>query len=328
MRRVVVVGAGFFGRLVATRLRDVGIVPFVVTRRGGDARMDAEDAASIAALLRAGDVVVDTAGPFAARTTALLRTAVDRGCDVIDLSDSLAFAERVLALRDAIDRAGVHVYPGCSAVAAVTGACVVASGLVPVEVDQFLAPASAETASPATVRAFVTSLGLPIRVLRDGHIASVRGYTESRRFPGSERQGGLVESSAPALLRLSWPDLRRADLWVDPNMPLGHASLALAARVAPLAALARAVSPVVPASGLGRHDGVFAVSVRADGRERAFTLTAARRSYLIAVEPAVIVAETLARGATPERGIVAPHAQVEPHVLFARLRALGIDVRS
>ncbi|MEK7863666.1 MAG: saccharopine dehydrogenase NADP-binding domain-containing protein, partial [Chloroflexota bacterium] len=93
MRRVLVVGAGFFGALVAGRLRETGVAPIVAARSGGaDLRLDAEDQASIDALLEPGDVVVDTAGPFALRTTRLLRSAIERGCDVVDLSESRAWA--------------------------------------------------------------------------------------------------------------------------------------------------------------------------------------------------------------------------------------------
>lgn len=327
MRRVLVVGAGFFGGLVASRLVSVGIAPLVATRRSGraDLRLDAENEESIASVLRPGDVVVDTAGPFATRTTRLARAATLRGCDVIDLAESLAWSEAMLALSARASAAGVRLYPACSAVAAVAGACVRASGIaIPESVDLFLAPASAETASPGTVRAFAGSLGRPIRTLRDGRLMLAPGYRDKRVFPGSRRTGGLVESAAAVLLPRSWPSLRRAEFWVDPNVPLARASLALAARVAPLAAIARTVALRIGAGPLGRHDGVFATSVREASREVAFTLAAPRRSYLIAVEPAVMAAEALARGATLPAGVVLPHAQVDPEQLFARLRALGI----
>jgi hypothetical protein len=327
VRRVIVVGAGFFGRLVARRLCDVGVAPLAATRHGADLRLDAEDEASISSVLRAGDIVVDTAGPFAARSTRLLRAAIERGCDVIDLSESLAWSEAVLALSERIAAAGVRVYTACSAVAAVTGACVRMSGLAsPDAVDQFLAPASAETASPATVVAFVASLGRPIRTLRGGRIVSERGYGRSRPFPASSRRGGVVENAGAVLLPRSWPSVREVGFWVDPNAPLARATLAVASRVPPLAALARAFALRAGAGPFGRHDGVFAVSVRQGARERSVTLAAPRRSYLIAVEPAVIAAESLARGASPAPGLVLPHAQVDPEQLFARLRTLGIAV--
>jgi hypothetical protein len=327
LRRVLVVGAGFFGRLLAARLAAEGLEPLVATRSRGDLRLDAEDDASLRRVLRPGDVVVDTAGPFASRTTRLVRAAIATGCDVIDLAESLSWSEAVLALDTAASAAGVRLYPACSAVAAVAGACLRASAMpAPESVDLFLAPASAETASPATVRGFVGSLGRTIRTFRDGRMTSLRGYTEERTFPSSGRRGGIVENAGAMLLPRSWPSLRRVEFWVDPNAPLARAALVFAARAQPLAALARAVVPRLGAGPFGRHDGMFAVDVGDRSRHAAFTFSAARRSYLIAVEPAVIAAQALARGARPAVGVVLPHAQVDPETLFARLAALGIAV--
>jgi hypothetical protein len=326
MRRILVVGAGFFGRLVAARLAEVGVSRLVATRAsGGDLQLDAEDEASLRAVLRPGDVVVDTAGPFASRTTRLARAAIECGCDVIDLADSLAWSEAVLALSDRAAAAGVRLYPACSAVAAVAGACVNASGIAsPESVDLFLAPASAETASPATLRAFVGSLGRTIRTFKEGRLTPTVGFRDQRAFPTSRRAGGLVESAAAVLLPRAWPTLRRAEFWVDPNVPLARASLAVAARIAPVAALARMLALRIGPGPFGRHDGVFAVAVRDASRDAAFTFSAPRASYLIAVEPAAMAAEALARGAAPRAGVVLPVEQVDPQELFTRLASLGI----
>jgi hypothetical protein len=324
---VLVVGTGFFGGLVASRLAACGLAPLVVARRSADAdvRLDAEDEASLRAVLRTGDVIVDTAGPFAARTTRLVRIAMERGCDVVDLAESLAWSEAILALAGRAQESNIRVYPACSAVAAVAGACVRASGIAaPESIDMFLAPASAETASPATVRGFIGSLGRTIRTFRDGRLSPTRGYIEERRFPNARHTGGLVESAAAVLLPRSWPGLRRAEFWVDPNLPLGHTALALAARVPPVAALARAIALRIGAGPLGRHDGVFAVSISGAGRSATFAFAAPRRSYYTAIEPAVMAGEALARGATPDAGVVLPDAQVDPEQLFTRLAALGI----
>ena len=329
MRRVLVVGAGLFGRLVAERLRDIGIAPLVATRHGPDLRIDAEDEASLRASLRPGDVVVDTAGPFAMRTTRLARAAIDVGADVVDLSESLAWSEAMLALGERASASGTRLFVACSSVAASAGACVVASGIdAPLSIDLFIAPASADVASAATVRGITGSIGRPVRTLRDGRLTVVTGYRDQRAFPRSSRRGGLVESAASVLLARSWPSLRRAEFWVDPNAVLGRTGLALAARLPPLAAIVRAVAPRVGAAGLGRHDGVFAVEIRDASRTASYVFSAPRRSYLIAVEPAVIVAESLAHAASFAPGVVLPHAQLAPDVLFARLRALGITIEA
>ena len=327
MRRVIVVGAGFFGRLVAARLRDRGVTPLVATRRGADLRLDAEDDAELRAVLQRDDVVIDTAGPFADRTTRLARVAIDLGADVIDLAESLAWSEAILAL-DAVARAArVRLYPACSAVAAVAGACVAASGITaPEEVDLFLAPASAETATGATMHAFAGSIGLAIKTFRDRRIVQVRGFTESRGFPASVRTGGIVEGAHAVLLPRAWPSLRRAEFWVDPNTALGRPALSAIAELPLLAGIARGIAPVVPARLVGRRDGEFATVVRAGERVAAFTFRAASGSYRIAVEPAVMAAEALARGATPAPGVVLPNVQVDPEELFARLGGVGIEI--
>jgi saccharopine dehydrogenase-like NADP-dependent oxidoreductase len=327
VRRVIVVGSGFFGGLVADRLRALGVAPLVATRRGAELRLDAENESSLRATLRAGDVVVDTAGPFADRTLWLVRVAIDVGADVIDLAESLAWSEGVLALSDRAAAAGVRLYPACSAVAAVAGACVRASGITsPESVDLFLAPASARTASPATVSGFIRSIGRPVLTFRDGGLVTVPGFRDARRFPASSRTGGLTEGASAVLLPRAWPSLRRAEFWVDPNTPFGREALTIAARIAPLAALVRGVAPRVGSAGLGRTDGEFAVAVAAGARSASFTMRASTGSYRIAVEPAAMVAEMLARGASPEPGVVLSNAQVDPDALFKRLRDVGTAI--
>jgi hypothetical protein len=68
------------------------------------------------------------------------------------------------------------------------------------------------------------------------------------------------------------------------------------------------------------------VTLDAGSRGDTFAFAAARRSYFTAIEPAVIAAEALARGASPAPGVVLPDAQVDPDLLFARLGQLGIAV--
>jgi hypothetical protein len=305
-----VIGAGFFGGVVARRLADVGIPAVVASRTRGDIRVDVEDRVALASALRSGDVVVDTAGPFQSRSTALIETAIERGCDVVDLSDARGYAGAVVALHDRAVAQGVRILTSCSAIATVAAAAIRASGSrSPDACDLFLAPASAETGSPATVRAFLASVD----------------WSRSRDFPGGGRRGHRVESAADVLLPRSWPTLRRVEFWVDPNAPFAAASLALASRLR-LTGLLEAVAPL-SARLLGRRDAIFAVAMSDGVRDHVTRLTAARDSYLIAAEPAVLAAESLARGADIAPGVVPADAQVEPAALFARLTALGIEVR-
>jgi hypothetical protein len=311
LRRVVVFGDGFFGRVVARRLAAGGIRAVIASRSSGDMHVDVEDRGGLARALQPEDVIVDTAGPFQTRTLALLETAIERRCDVVDLADARAYATAALALHDRAASRGVRILTACSAVATVAASAIRAMGLTsPVECDLFLAPASAETGNPATIRAFLASVD----------------WSRSRDFPGGARRGHRVESAAAVLLPRSWPSLERVEFWVDPNAPFAATTLAFAERFR----LTRALEVVAPISAriLGRRDGVFAVAARAEGPERVTRLSAPHGSYLIAAEPAVLAAESLAGGAETPPGVVPAHAHVDPDLLFGRLRALGVDVRS
>jgi hypothetical protein len=284
----------------------------MASRSGGDVRVDVEDRGSLSHVLQANDVIVDTAGPFQTRTTALLEAAIERRCDVVDLSDARAYAVGALALHDRAVASGVRILTSCSAIATVAASAIRAMGFAsPVACDLFLAPASAETGNPATVRAFLTSVD----------------WSRSRGFPGGGRRGHRVESAAGVLLRRPWPSLEQVEFWVDPNAPLAATTLPLATRLG----LGRVLELAAPLSArlLGRRDGLFAVLAREGDRAAVTTLSAPRGSYLIAAEPAVLAAESLALGAaTPPPGVVPADAHVEPELLFTRLRALGVAVRS
>lgn len=306
-----VIGAGFFGRVIARRLADVGIAPVVASRTHGELRLDVQDSASIRAGLLPGDVVVDTAGPFQQRSTVLVEAALELGCDVVDLSDSLAYARAVLALhQDAVAR-GVRIFTSCSAIATVAASAIRLGGRVaPETCDLFLAPASADTGNPATVRAFLASVD----------------WSRSREFPADRRRGYRVESAAAVLLPRSWPSLRWIDFWVDPNAPFARRGVALASRLG----LTGALSTIAPFSArlLGRREGSFTIAISEAGRYSLTRLSAPRGSYLIAAEPAVLTAESMARGTDAPPGVVPADKQVDPEALFARLRGLGVDVRT
>src|SRR5262245_1712962 len=118
MRRVVVLGGlGFFGRAATEQLRKFGVhVRTASLRPGADLQIDANDAQSIRAAISAGNIVLDAAGPYHGRSTALIDTAIDVGFDVVDLNDDLSYAESVLARESQIVEAGIRVLPSSSTV--------------------------------------------------------------------------------------------------------------------------------------------------------------------------------------------------------------------
>ena len=147
-------GRGFFGSAIANALRETGHEP--QTPRHAD--VDVEVPVTVSNYLRAGDVVIDAAGPFHNRTTALVDVATEIGFDVIDLSDSLEYALLVRGRAKRIQEAGIRVLSSCSAVSAVSASLIRLSQIgEPTRVSVCLIPASHETTTPGTVESLLRS---------------------------------------------------------------------------------------------------------------------------------------------------------------------------
>jgi uncharacterized protein YbjT (DUF2867 family) len=335
VRRVVVLGGtGFFGRAAMGLLRDAGIPARAAARRSAGLALDAEDPASLRRALRPGDVVLDAAGPFQARTPALAEAAIELGCDVVDIADASAYVRSVLALGERAAQAGVRLLPACSTCSAVSSAMVEWSGLPhPVRLTAFLVPATRRTATAATAASLLAGLGRPIPVLRDGAVREVRGFTEARRWPAGTplgaRRGWIFDTPDGDLLPLSHPGIATAEVFVDPNVPGLAGALALAARVRPLRdAMARTIPAALPLVRLlGREHGGFGCEVEdASGAVVRLVLTAGREAYRLAVIPAVLAVRSILEGRMGGPGIVPPHVQVDAAELLRTLRASGFEL--
>lgn len=331
MTRLVVAGGhGFFGALVVEALRARGHA-LLVPRR---AELDVEDRASIARTLRASDIVIDAAGPFQRRSTLLVEVAAGAGADVIDLSDSLDHAMKVLGMRERVEAAGTRVLTACSAVSVATAVLVARSGLgAPQRVSVCLAPASAETATPGTAGSLAAIVGSSVRVLRGGRLVEARGWSRSRGFWSpqgfGEVRGHLAESADAALLPLVWPGLRDVDFWVDAHAPLLNPLLGLAARVPGSGRMARPVLPLAQrfARRFGALSGGFVVeAAEAGGPPVVQGLFGARDSFMVAALPAVLAAERLFAGAPMAAGVVPPDRQVDAERYLSELAAAGIEL--
>jgi hypothetical protein len=335
-RILVVGGRGFFGAAAVELLRRDGEAPLVGSRRpgGGDFLVDAESAASLRAALRAGDVVIDAAGPFQKRSPLLVETALTTGCDVIDLSDSLDHALAVRRLAPRIEASGIRVLTSCSSVSAVTAALVRLLAVPePVRISAFLAPATRNTSTAATAQSLFSSLERPIRVLRGGDIVERRAFGERRRFefalPVGTVDARLSESPDAVSLPPIWPTLQAVDFWVDTRRRLLNATLAAAARHRSLRSLLHLLQPVGRriAKRFGARSGGFAVEVEdAGGRRGAAGFVHASHSYVVAVAPAVLAARALKAGtfAFAPSGLVPADRQVDPHELADYLGRAGV----
>jgi hypothetical protein len=303
----------------------------IVAGRSGEMRVDVEDPRSLRAVLHAGDVIVDAAGPYQSRTTALALAAMEIGADVIDLSEGIEFAKAVVRLDGPARDRDVAILSSCSAVSSVAAVLVRISGVErPRRVSALVAPASRATANPGTVRALLRSIGRPVEVRRNGapHVAT--GWRETRRFELPPRRGHLVGSALPVTLPEIWPGLRDVDCWTDTGTPGANAVLSVASLSGALRALAEALMPLgqLAARLLGATRGAFAVEIEDDGgRIERLALTSTRRSYLIAAAPAALAARALAEGRFTERGVVRADRHVAADELLAYVQGLGIELQ-
>jgi short subunit dehydrogenase-like uncharacterized protein len=324
-RRIVAIGGlGGFGSIAIDLLRAAGHAPLTASRRpGAELRIDVEDPDSLRRLERR-DVVLDAAGPFQSRSSRLFEAAVRIGFDVVDLSDSPAYALKAIAMADRFEAAGIAVLTSCSSLSAISAAVVRAGGFADPEcVRALLRPASRETARPATVASLLASVGRPIRVLRGGRLETRIGWRERR---GS---GGLVEGCDAVLLPRAWPSIREAGFYVDANVPGLDAVLGIAARLRwARDAFARVRGPAARAAALlGSRRGRFSVEVvSASGETFRAAFESDEQSPRIAVAPAVLAVKALADGRFAQRGLVPCHRQSEPEELFAYLASIGIRV--
>lgn len=323
-------GSGFFGRNVVGLLQDMGLRP-IVAGRSGEIRVDVEDPTSLRSALRAGDVVVDAAGPYQTRTTALLEAAVELGADVIDLNEGLEYAKAVARLDLLARTRDVAILSSCSAVSSVAAVLVQLSGVVePIRVSALVAPASRETANAGTVRALLASVGAPVEVLRGGRPHLAVGWRDTRPFELPRRRGHLVGSALPLSLPEIWPALRDVDCWTDTGTLGANAVLSVASLSNALRAVAETLMPLgqLAARALGSTRGAFAVEIEDEGgRIARLAVTSARRSYLIAAAPAALAARALAEGHFTERGVVRADRHVAGDELIPYLVRLGIELR-
>jgi hypothetical protein len=335
VRRVIVLGGtGLFGRTAAEQLRLLGLTPHIASRRSGaDLQIDANDQAAIRRTIYPGDLVLDTAGPFHARTTVLVESAIDIGFDVIDINDNLQYAEAMLALAPRIDRAGIRVLSSASTVSAVAAAIIRQSTLTsPRSVTAFLVPASRHTAYSGAALSLLRSVGRPIGVFCDGRFQEFGGWSQAICFrmprPLGMIRGGLMESADAAYLPRIWRSLRNVTMYVDANTPGVNALLRLAARHPRLQRmLERYARWAVPfARLLGSSAGGIGYLIEdAFGHVARYAIVSQKNSYLTAVAPAVLAARAVVEDRFEHRGLVPPDRHVGPAELIEFLQTNHIN---
>lgn len=334
MKRIIVVGGlGHFGRIATEELRALGLPVKIAARsHAAELHIDANDVSSIRSSMRPGDIVLDAAGPFYSRTTALLEAAIDIGFDVIDINDDLRYAESVLALAPRINAADIRVLTSASSVSAIAAA-VIRHGNIPQprRVSAFLAPASRHTSNSGAALSLIRCVGRPVRVFRNGRLQELIGWTEPRSFhlppPVGMVRGRLFESADAVHLPRIWPTLRDVAMFVDTNIPGVNNVLRLAARWPFVRRLLELHSRGGArfARALGSAAGGIGYEIEdAAGHVARFAIVAEKNSFITAVAPAILAAQAIAEDRFPHRGIVSPDLHAEPADLFPFLHSGGV----
>jgi len=332
VRRILVLGGyGLFGRAVAELLRADGAAPLLASRRAGaDVVVDVEDPASVREALKPGDVLVDTVGPFQSRTPALVEAAIEVGCDLIDLSDSVRYTRAILDREARI--AGIRVLTACSTLSTISAAAVRRSGIDdPRRLTVALAPASRRVARPGTGGSLLAQVGAPIDVFREGRWATRAGFGETRGFrmppPFGRIRGGLLESVDAVTPPRIWPGLKTVEFFLDPRAPGLRPMLSLAARSRAARWLTRHLGGLGMAytRALGASNGCVMMEVEGAGGNRSGIAPVAKEhGYFTPAVPAALAALAIARGRFPHTGLVPPDRHVDPEALWSRLKALDV----
>jgi short subunit dehydrogenase-like uncharacterized protein len=331
VNRIIVAGArGFFGSALIRIFRAEGAAPLTASRRAGcELILDVEQRASIRASIRPHDVIVDATAPFQTRTAALVDEAIAIGADVVDLSDSLAYARLVLTRDEAARDRGVRVLNACSSVSVLSALAIARSGVSnPVALHGFLAPATRHTANRGAAESLLASVNNPIAVRRGGELVQARGWGESREFRGLGRRGRLVEMADAVTLARVYPSLSEVDFWVDPNTRGAAVLLGLIARVPSIAPFAlRFARYGVPLAKVAGSDvGVLAYEVEGPRGERSTVVFTGRESFLMAAVPSALSAMRLASGQPYPSGVLPVDQHLDANRLVAALNRYGITI--
>jgi len=235
--RIVVFGAtGYTGRLVAERLAGAGERPVLAGRSperlgelaerlGGleTAHADVMRSNSVFSLVREGDVLVSTVGPFLKWGEPAVRAAVSTRALYLDSTGEPAFIRRVFEHHGPrAARAGVALMPAMAydfvpgALAGGLALRQAGAGAVRADVGYYSLGAGSAAASPGTRRSMVgASLGEG-HAFRDGRLRAARPAERVRSFmvKGRRREAVSVGGAEHFTLPAAFPELREVNVYL------------------------------------------------------------------------------------------------------------------
>lgn len=234
--RIVLFGAtGYTGRLTAKALVALGAEPLLAGRdpaRLADlasslpgtlptAVADATRPRSVARLLRPGDVLVSTVGPFLRWGDAAVMAAIEAGAVYLDSTGEPPFVKRVFqrhgpeaaaAGATLIPAFGYDYVPGNLAAALALRKA--GNDAIRVDVGYFLRGNVAKRASAGTRASALSMILEPMYGFRDGRIVRETGRTRAFAFGTRRRHGIAMGASEHFALPRTHPRLREVNVYL------------------------------------------------------------------------------------------------------------------
>jgi hypothetical protein len=168
-------------------------------------------------------------------------------------------------------------------------------------------------------------------VLADGALTARSGWQSEFSFrmppPIGIRTGHLFESADAVTLPPVWPGLRSVEFFVDTNVRGLNTLFRLAATRPKLRRLIEASHSwgLWLSRWLGRAAGGLGYEIEGQNGEVVHVaFTAAKRGYITAVAPAVLVVRRLMQNDGAPTGLIAPDVHVDPQQLVQYLLTAGI----
>ena len=309
-KKVLIVGAGFFGRLLVDDLLRYADCEVIVASRHTLPSADLWDPASLERALNDVSVAICAAGPFQLLPVSLADLCMRRGVHYIDLADDRGFVRKVRSL--APDTLETAVCTAWSTVSALSGVMVEIAGQGMETIASIyihMAPGNRGARNNATIASLMHSVGQQFTIFRDGVWRTVAGWAEPRDFlfppPIGMRRGFLVDAPDheffPALF-----GARTVEFRTSTELRIWSGGLSL---------LKRLRTDWVRWSGLFQHTAALlswmghsygGVGVEVIGsKRRRVSLVADVTAERMAVMPASIMTSFLLSGA-PYRGLVSP----------------------
>ena len=301
-------GAAFASRLDAANPPEAHVID-----------IDADIGAALARI--APDIVVHTTGPFQHQDHRVARACIAQGCHYLDLADARDFVATIGTLDALARERDLLVVSGASSVPCLTAALIdhYRPGFARLlAIDYGISAAQQTNRGLATTAAVLSYVGQRFTRLRNGRMAAVHGWQDSRavRYPElGLRLFGDCDVPDLGLFPARYPELRDLRFGAGHELKILHAgtwALGWLVRLGALRALDTHATPLLKLAflfdrfGSGRSGfHMFLTGEGADGRlkrVRFFLIARSGHGPYIPCVPVILLARKLARGAVSARG--------------------------